>query len=55
MHNMTYPNWVLKFKQKGTLVMRRGDEYYLYRVSSKWNLERKRSQMKSGADHRYTW
>ena len=28
--------------------MMRGDHYYLYRVSSKWNPEKKRSQMKTG-------
>ena len=42
---MTHPEWVLKFKTKGTLVMRRGDRYYLYRISSHWNREKKRSQL----------
>ena len=45
---MTHPDWVLKFKKKGTLVMKRDDRYYLYRVSSKWNPEMKRAQMKTG-------
>lgn len=45
---MSYPDWVLKFKQKGTLVMRRGDRYYLYKVTSKWNPQKKRAQMKTG-------
>ena len=43
-----YPDWVLKYWTEGTLVMRRRDHYYLYRVSSKWNPEKKRSQMKTG-------
>lgn len=45
---MTHPDWVLKFKQKGTLIMKRGDLYYLYRVSSKWNSQKKRAQLKTG-------
>jgi len=45
---MPYPDWVLKQKSKGTLIMRRGDKYYLYRVTSKWNPEKKRAQMKTG-------
>ena len=45
---MTHPDWVLKFKQKGTLIMRRGDLYYLYRVTSKWDPEKKRARMKTG-------
>lgn len=28
--------------------MKRDDRHYLYRVSSKWNSERKRSQLKRG-------
>lgn len=44
-HIMTYPDWVLKQKRKGTLIMRREDRYYLYRVSSHWNKEKKRSQL----------
>jgi transposase len=45
---MTHPDWVLKFKQKGTLIMRRGDLYYLYRVTSKWDPVKKRARMKTG-------
>jgi len=45
---MTHPDWVLKLKQKGTLIMKRGDLYYLYKVSSKWNSQKKRSQLKTG-------
>ncbi|EQD75588.1 transposase IS4, partial [mine drainage metagenome] len=45
---MTHPDWVLKFKQKGTLIMKRGDLYYLYKVTSKWNPQKKRAQLKTG-------
>ncbi|MHB1708757.1 MAG: transposase [Thermoplasmataceae archaeon] len=45
---MAHPDWVLKFRQKGTLIMRRGDRYYLYRVTSKWNPEKGRAQLKTG-------
>jgi len=44
---MTYPDWVLKQKRRGTLIMKRGDKYYLYRVTSKWNPEKKRAQLKT--------
>ena len=44
---MTHPDWVLKHKRKGTLIMRRDDRYYLYRVSSHWNKEKKRAQLKT--------
>ncbi|MDG7035523.1 MAG: transposase, partial [Nitrososphaerota archaeon] len=45
---MTHPDWVLKQKRKGTLIMKRGDRYYLYKVTSKWNPEKKRAQLKTG-------
>lgn len=44
---MIYPDWVLKHKKKGTLIMKRDDRYYLYRVSSHWNREKKRAQLKT--------
>ena len=44
---MTHPDWVLKHKKKGTLIMKRDDRYYLYRVSSHWNKEKKRSQLRT--------
>lgn len=47
LHIMTYPDWVLKQKRKGTLIMRREDRYYLYRVSSHWNKEKKKPQLKT--------
>ncbi len=44
---MTYPDWVLKYKKKGTLVQKKGNGsyYLLYRVHSKWNPEKKRAQL----------
>ena len=42
-----YPDWVMKFHTKGTLVAKRKDRYYLYRVSSHWNSTKKRSQLKT--------
>jgi hypothetical protein len=40
-----YPDWVLKHKKKGTLVQKkRNDFYYLYRVHSRWNRDKKRAQ-----------
>ena len=42
-----YPDWVVKFRTKGTLVAKREDRYYLYRVSSHWNSTKKRSQLKT--------
>ena len=45
--NMTdYPDWVMKYKKKGTLVQRKRDDlYYMYRVHSIWNKEKKRAQL----------
>ena len=45
---MTHQAWVLKFRQKRTLIMRRGDLYYLYRVTRKWDPVKKRARMKTG-------
>ncbi len=42
---MAYPEWVMKFKVKGTHVQKKGDVYYLYRVHSRWNKEKKRAQL----------
>ena len=44
---MSYPDWVLKQKRKRTLIMKRGDNYYLYRVRSVWDKERKRTRLKT--------
>jgi len=42
-----YPDWVYRYREKGTAVMRRGDNYYLYRVRSVWDRERGRAHMKT--------
>lgn len=34
------PEWVQKYKRPGTTVKKTGNNYYLYYVSSKWNLEK---------------
>lgn len=41
---MQYPDWVLKHKRKGTEIHTRGNNYYLYKISSKWDPEKKRSR-----------
>lgn len=48
MYNMTHPDCVLKFKQKGTSMMSRVALYFLYRVISKWDPGKKRSKIKTG-------
>jgi transposase len=42
---MVYPEWVTKWKTKGTHVTRQGDRYYLNRVHSEWNREKGRAQL----------
>jgi len=37
------PDWVLKQKRKGTQVTKIGKNYYLYRVSSQWDPQKKRA------------
>ncbi len=44
---MSYPDWVLKQKRKRTLIMRRRDNYYLYKVRSVWDKERKKTRLKT--------
>lgn len=38
------PSWVLKHKERGTEVRFLGGQYRLYKVTSKWNPEKKRAQ-----------
>ncbi|ODS39696.1 hypothetical protein BEH94_06825 [Candidatus Altiarchaeales archaeon WOR_SM1_SCG] len=45
---MEYPNWVLKHKQKGTEPRKIGDGYYLYKISSIWDKNFKRSRKITG-------
>ncbi len=42
---MVYPEWVTKWKTKGTHITRQGDRYYLNRVHSEWNREKGRAQL----------
>ena len=43
---MAHPDWVLKYKRKGTLVQKKGNDlYYLYKVHSRWNKEKGRAQL----------
>ncbi|MGC8725600.1 MAG: hypothetical protein ACP5RS_03380 [Thermoplasmata archaeon] len=44
---MTYPEWVLKHRTKGTQVRMIGNGYYLYKVHSIWNKEKKSVQLKT--------
>jgi len=39
---MKYPDWVLKHKVKGTELRKKGNSYYLYKVTSIWDKERKK-------------
>lgn len=37
------PDWVLKYQTKGTQAVRIGSGYYLYKITSKWNPIKKKS------------
>jgi len=41
---MDKPEWVLKYKTTGTEIRKFGSNYYLYKVTSKWNPQLKRSK-----------
>jgi len=41
---MSYPKWVLAQKRKGTEVRKLNDNYYLYKVSSKWDPKKGRAR-----------
>lgn len=43
-----YPDWVLKYRTKGTAIHQIQGKYYLYEVSSLWNKEKKRTERKTG-------
>jgi len=45
---MVYPEWVLKYKRKGTAIHKIRGRYYLYEVSSKWDKELKRARKITG-------
>ena len=38
------PEWVRQWKTKGMEIQKRGDRYYAYEITSKWNPEKKRAQ-----------
>ncbi|MEW5937298.1 MAG: IS1634 family transposase, partial [Candidatus Thermoplasmatota archaeon] len=38
------PDWVLRHKERGMAVEKRGDSYYLTRVASVWNREKKQAR-----------
>ena len=42
---MTYPEWVTKWRIKGTHITRQGDRYYLNSVHSEWNKKKGRAQL----------
>jgi transposase len=45
---MEIPEWVKKYRQKGTAIEAHGGNYYLRRVSSKWDKEKQRARKISG-------
>lgn len=40
---MTHPEWALKYKVKGTELRNRNGKFYLYKISSRWDKEKKRT------------
>ena len=41
---MTHPEWALKYKEKGTELRYLNGNYYLYRITSKWDKEKNRAR-----------
>ena len=41
---MQLPDWVKPFKTKGVEIRKRGERYHAYKITSKWDLEKKRAQ-----------
>ena len=39
---MNYPDWVLKHKKKGTEIRKIGGRYYIYKITSVWDKNKKR-------------
>ncbi len=48
LRTMVYPDWVLKHKEKGTELRQIGKNYYLYKISHKWDKEKKQSKKITG-------
>jgi len=44
-----YPEWVLKFRKPGTEIRRKGDKFYVYKVSSVYDPDKKRAKKITGA------
>lgn len=42
------PDWIKKFKRKGTEIKKIGDRYYLYEAKSVWDPELKRAKKVTG-------
>ncbi len=45
---MEYPDWVLKHKAKGTELRHIGNNFYLYKISHKWDKKKKQSKKITG-------
>lgn len=45
---MTIPNWARKHREKGTEIKKIGNNYYLYKITSKWDKEKKKPKKVSG-------
>ncbi|HEY9206201.1 MAG TPA: IS1634 family transposase, partial [Candidatus Methanoperedens sp.] len=41
---MNHPDWVLKHKTKGTEIRKLGKYYYLYKIRSEYDKEKKRAK-----------
>lgn len=48
LRTMVYPDWALKHKAKGTELRQIGKNYYLYKISHKWDKEKKQSKKITG-------
>ena len=48
LRTMEHPDWALKHKVKGTELRKIGKYYYLYKISHKWDKEKKQSKKITG-------
>jgi hypothetical protein len=39
-----YPDWVMRYKRKGTAIHKIGNNFYLYEVASQWDKKLKRAR-----------
>ena len=42
--SLQHPEWAVKFKTKGTELRYINKRYYLYKITSKWDKEKKRTK-----------